>query len=213
MGRVQTLFRSQHAYAHTRAAGALCIADEVQAGFGRTGSHFWGFETQGVLPDIVTMAKGIGNGCPLAAVVTTPEIARALTSRIHFNTFGGNPVSCAQGRAVLRVIENEGLQANCLDLGAYLTAGFGKLAAKHSLIGEVRGKGLMLGVELVKDRTTKEPAKEECAAVFERCKELGLLIGKGGLWGNSLRIKPPMCIHRADADFMLEVMDQALAGV
>ena len=203
----------QHAYAHARAAGGLCIADEVQAGFGRTGTHFWGFETQGVLPDIVTMAKGIGNGCPLAAVVTTPEIARALTSRIHFNTFGGNPVSCAQGRAVLRVIENEGLQANCLDLGAYLTAGFGKLAAKHSLIGEVRGKGLMLGVELVKDRTTKEPAKEECAAVFERCKELGLLIGKGGLWGNSLRIKPPMCIHRADADFMLEVMDQALAGV
>ena len=203
----------QHAYAHARAAGGLCIADEVQAGFGRTGTHFWGFETQGVLPDIVTMAKGIGNGCPLAAVVTTPEIARALTSRIHFNTFGGNPVSCAQGRAVLRVIENEGLQANCLDLGAYLTAGFGKLAAKHSIIGEVRGKGLMLGVELVKDRTTKEPAKEECAAVFERCKELGLLIGKGGLWGNSLRIKPPMCIHRADADFMLEVMDQALAGV
>ena len=203
----------QHAYAHARAAGGLCIADEVQAGFGRTGTHFWGFETQGVLPDIVTMAKGIGNGCPLAAVVTTPEIARALTSRIHFNTFGGNPVSCAQGRAVLRVIENEGLQANCLDLGAYLTAGFGKLAAKHSIIGEVRGKGLMLGVELVKDRTTKEPAKEEFAAVFERCKELGLLIGKGGLWGNSLRIKPPMCIHRADADFMLEVMDQALAGV
>ena len=203
----------QHAYAHARAAGALCIADEVQAGFGRTGTHFWGFETQGVLPDIVTMAKGIGNGCPLAAVVTTPEIARALTSRIHFNTFGGNPVSCAQGRAVLRVIENEGLQANCLDLGAYLTAGFEKLAGKHSIIGEVRGKGLMLGVELVKDRATKEPAKEECAAVFERCKELGLLIGKGGLWGNSLRIKPPMCIHRADADFMLEVMDQALADI
>ena len=203
----------QHAYAHARAAGGLCIADEVQAGFGRTGTHFWGFETQGVLPDIVTMAKGIGNGCPLAAVVTTPEIARALTSRIHFNTFGGNPVSCAQGRAVLRVIENEGLQANCLNLGAYLTAGFEKLAGKHSIIGEVRGKGLMLGVELVKDRTTKEPAKEECAAVFERCKELGLLIGKGGLWGNSLRIKPPMCIHRADADFMLEVMDQALAGI
>ena len=203
----------QHAYAHARAAGGLCIADEVQAGFGRTGTHFWGFETQGVLPDIVTMAKGIGNGCPLAAVVTTPEIARALTSRIHFNTFGGNPVSCAQGRAVLRVIENEGLQANCLDLGAYLTAGFEKLAGKHSIIGEVRGKGLMLGVELVKDRATKEPAKEECAAVFERCKELGLLIGKGGLWGNSLRIKPPMCIHRADADFMLEVMDQALAGI
>jgi len=203
----------KHAYEHARAAGALCIADEVQAGFGRTGTHFWGFETQGVMPDIVTMAKGIGNGCPLAAVVTTPEIARSLASRIHFNTFGGNPVSCAQGRAVLRVIENEGLQANCLNIGAYLTAGFEKLAGKHSIIGQVRGKGLMLGVELVKDRNTKEPAKEQCAEVFERCKDLGLLIGKGGLWGNTLRIKPPMCIHQADADFMLEVIDAALAGI
>lgn len=203
----------RHAYEHARAAGGLCIADEVQAGFGRTGTHYWGFETQGVMPDIVTMAKGIGNGCPLAAVVTTPEIAKALASRIHFNTFGGNPVSCAQGRAVLRVIENEGLQANCLEIGAYLTAGFEKLAEKHSIIGQVRGKGLMLGVELVKDRATKEPAKEECAEVFERCKDLGLLIGKGGLWGNTLRIKPPMCIHKADADFMLEVIDEAMTGI
>lgn len=203
----------KHAYEHARAAGGLCIADEVQAGFGRTGTHFWGFETQGVVPDIVTMAKGIGNGCPLAAVVTTPEIAQSLASRIHFNTFGGNPVSCAQGRAVLRVIEKEQLQANCLNLGAHLTNGFEKLVEKHSLIGQVRGKGLMLGVELVKDRTTKEPARDECAFVFERCKELGLLIGKGGLWGNTLRIKPPMCIHREDADFMLAVIDQALSEV
>lgn len=202
----------KHAYEHARAAGGLCIADEVQAGFGRTGTHFWGFETQGVIPDIVTMAKGIGNGCPLAAVVTTPEIAKTLASRIHFNTFGGNPVSMAQGRAVLRVIEKEGLQANSLKIGARLTAGFHRLAEKHSLIGDVRGLGLMLGVELVKDRTTKEPAKEECAAVFERCKELGLLIGKGGLSGNVLRIKPPMCLTEADADFMLEVVDEALAG-
>jgi alanine-glyoxylate transaminase/(R)-3-amino-2-methylpropionate-pyruvate transaminase len=203
----------KHAYAHARAAGALCIADEVQAGFGRTGTHFWGFETQGVIPDIVTMAKGIGNGCPLAAVITTPEIAKTLASRIHFNTFGGNPVSMAQGRAVLRVIEKEGLQANSLKIGARLTAGFKKLEEKHSLIGQVRGLGLMLGVELVKDRTTKEPAKDECAAVFERCKELGLLIGKGGLFGNTLRIKPPMCLTEGDADFMLEVIDEALSGV
>jgi alanine-glyoxylate transaminase/(R)-3-amino-2-methylpropionate-pyruvate transaminase len=203
----------QHAYAHARAAGGLCIADEVQAGFGRTGTHFWGFETQGVIPDIVTMAKGIGNGCPLAAVVTTPEIARTLATRIHFNTFGGNPVSMAQGRAVLKVIEKEGLQANSLAIGARLTDGFHRLAAKHSLIGQVRGLGLMLGVELVKDRSTKEPAREECAEVFERCKDLGLLIGKGGLWGNTLRIKPPMCITAADADFMLEVIDEALGSV
>ena len=159
------------------------------------------------------MAKGIGNGCPLAAVVTTPEIAQVLASRIHFNTFGGNPVSMAQGRAVLRVIEKEGLQQNSLEIGAYLTAGFNKLAEKHSIIGEVRGKGLMLGVELVKDRSTKTPAKDECAAVFEKCKDLGLLIGKGGLFGNTLRIKPPMCIHRGDANFMLEVIDEALAGL
>jgi len=203
----------QHAYAHAREAGGLCIADEVQAGFGRTGTHFWGFETQGVMPDIVTMAKGIGNGCPLAAVVTTPEIARTLASRIHFNTFGGNPVSCAQGRAVLRVIDKEGLQKNSLEIGAHLTAGFHRLAEKHPIIGDVRGKGLMLGIELVKDRATKEPAKEACAEVFERCKDLGLLIGKGGLWGNTLRIKPPMCIHQADADFMIAVIDEALSSL
>jgi alanine-glyoxylate transaminase / (R)-3-amino-2-methylpropionate-pyruvate transaminase len=202
-----------HAYAHARAAGGLCIADEVQTGFGRTGSHFWGFETQGVTPDIVTLAKGIGNGCPLAAVITTPEIARSLASRIHFNTFGGNPVSCAQGRAVLRVIESEELQKNAFSVGSYLKEGLEKLSEKHSIIGQVRGLGLMLGVELVKDRSTKEPAKAECAEVFERSKDLGLLIGKGGLWGNTLRIKPPMCIHKEDARFILDVLDEALAQI
>jgi len=203
----------KNVYAHVRAAGGLCIADEVQAGFGRTGTHYWGFETQGVIPDIVTMAKSIGNGAPLAAVVTTQKIAQTLAARIHFNTFGGNPVVCAQGRAVLQVIEREKLQANSLKIGAQLTAGFHKLAQKHSIIGDVRGLGLMLGVELVKDRATKEPAKEACAEVFERCKDLGLLIGKGGLWGNTLRIKPPMMITPADADFMLAVLDEALSGV
>ena len=203
----------KQAHEHARAAGGLCIADEVQAGFGRTGTHFWGFEGEGVMPDIVTMAKGIGNGCPLAAVVTTPEIAQTLAARIHFNTYGGNPVSCAQGRAVLRIIENEGLQENSLNIGAQLDAGLKKLMEKHSIIGEVRGKGLMIGVELVKDRTTKEPASAECAAVFEKCKDKGLLIGKGGLWGNTLRIKPPMCINKDDAEFMLATIDEALAEI
>jgi alanine-glyoxylate transaminase/(R)-3-amino-2-methylpropionate-pyruvate transaminase len=203
----------RHAYAHVRAAGGICIADEVQTGFGRTGTHYWGFETQGVIPDLVTMAKGIGNGCPLAAVVTTPTIARAIATRIHFNTFGGNPVSCAQGRAVLEVIEREGLQANALKIGHHLKTGLQRLAGKHALIGDVRGLGLMLGVELVKDRTTKEPARDECAAVFEKARDLGLLIGKGGLWGNTLRIKPPMCLTSADADFLLDVLDCALASV
>ena len=179
------------AYGHVRAAGGLCIADEVQSGFARTGSHFWGFETQGVIPDIVTMAKGIGNGAALAAVVTTPAIAQALTSRIHFNTFGGNPVTCTQGRAVLQVIEEEGIQANAARIGTLLKAGFDALERKYDIIGDVRGLGLMLGIELVKDRTSKAPAKEECIRVFERCRELGLLIGKGGLHGNVLRIKPP----------------------
>jgi alanine-glyoxylate transaminase/(R)-3-amino-2-methylpropionate-pyruvate transaminase len=203
----------KHAYEHIRAAGGLCIADEVQSGFGRTGTHFWGFETQGVIPDIVTMAKGIGNGCALGAVVTTPKIAQALASRIHFNTFGGNPVACAQARAVLEVIDQEGLQANSLKIGHHLKEGFARLAAKHSLIGDIRGLGLMLGIELVKDRKTKEPAKEECAAVFEACKDLGLLIGKGGLWGNTLRIKPPMIFTQTDADYMLAVLDEAMASV
>jgi alanine-glyoxylate transaminase/(R)-3-amino-2-methylpropionate-pyruvate transaminase len=202
----------EHAYGHVRAAGGLCIADEVQSGFGRTGTHFWGFETQGVVPDIVTMAKGIGNGCALGAVVTTPRIAQALAARIHFNTFGGNPVVCAQARAVLEVIDREGLQANSLKVGGHLKAGFERLATKHALIGDVRGLGLMLGIELVKDRKTKEPAKDECAAVFEACRELGLLIGKGGLWGNTLRIKPPMIFSVSDADFLLAVLDEALAS-
>jgi alanine-glyoxylate transaminase/(R)-3-amino-2-methylpropionate-pyruvate transaminase len=203
----------KHVYEHVRAAGGVCIADEVQAGFGRTGTHFWGFETQGVIPDIVTMAKGIGNGCPLAAVVTTPQIASVLSKRIHFNTFGGNPVVCAMGKAVLEVIEREKLQENSLKLGNHILAGLEKLKAKHKLIGDVRGKGLMLGIELVKDRTTKEPAKAECTQVLELCREMGLLLGKGGLHGSVIRFAPPMSISQADADFMLEVFDAAFSDL
>jgi len=201
----------QHAYEHVRAAGGLCIADEVQAGFGRTGTHFWGFETQGVIPDIVTMAKGIGNGCPLGAVVTTPQIAATLTQRIHFNTFGGNPVVSAQGKAVLEVIERENLQANSLRVGGFILAGLEKLKAKHRLIGDVRGKGLLIGLELVKDRNSKEPGKVECAQVVETCRDLGLLVGKGGLWGQTIRLAPPMIVTQADAQFLLDVLDTALA--
>jgi alanine-glyoxylate transaminase/(R)-3-amino-2-methylpropionate-pyruvate transaminase len=201
----------QHAYEHVRAAGGVCIADEVQTGFGRTGAHFWGFESQGVIPDIVTMAKGIGNGCALAAVVTTPQIAATLAQRVHFNTFGGNPVASAQGQAVLEVIERENLQANSLRLGAFILAGLEKLKAKHKLVGDVRGKGLLLGVELVKDHASKEPAKAECAQVVETCRDLGLLVGKGGLWGQTIRLAPPMCLTQADAAFLLDAFDAALA--
>ena len=199
----------KNAYEHVRAAGGVCIADEVQTGFGRTGTHYWGFQTQDVIPDIVTMAKGIGNGCPLGAVVTTPKIAATLAERTHFNTFGGNPVVSAIGKTVLEVIDREKLQENSLNIGKHLVAGLQELKQKHNLIGDVRGKGLMLGIELVKDRTSKEPAKQECAQILELCKDMGLLLGKGGLWGQTIRFSPPMCLHQQDADFLLEVLDQA----
>jgi alanine-glyoxylate transaminase / (R)-3-amino-2-methylpropionate-pyruvate transaminase len=199
------------AYEVVRAAGGVCIADEVQTGFGRTGTSYWGFENHGVVPDIVTMAKGIGNGVPLAAVVTTPEIANALTSRIHFNTFGGNPVCCAAGMAVLEVIDREQLQKNSLERGNELMEGYRSLMAKHDIIGDVRGLGLMTGIELVKDRNTKEPATAECVQVFNRLKDLGLLTGKGGLYANTLRIKPPMCITKEDVEFVIDALDVALS--
>lgn len=203
----------KHTYEHVRAAGGVCIADEVQTGFGRTGTHFWGFETQGVIPDIVTMAKGIGNGAPLAAVVTTPKIAAVMAQKVHFNTFGGNPVVSAIGKAVLEVIEQEKTQENCLRLGNRILAGLEKLKAKHKIIGDVRGRGLMLGIEFVKDRATKAPGREECAQVVENARELGLLLGKGGLWGQTIRFAPPMNITQADADFVLAVLDEAIGAL
>src|SRR5438477_1360093 len=161
----------------------------------------------------LTMAKGIGNGCPMGAVVTTPKIAATLSQRVHFNTFGGNPVVCAQAGAVLDVIDREKLQANSLKIGNRILAGLNKLKEKHSIIGDVRGKGLLLGIELVKDRQSKEPAKEECAQVMETGKEMGLLLGKGGLWGQTIRFSPPMCVKEQDADFLLEVLDRALGSL
>ena len=200
----------ENAYRFTRAAGGLCIADEVQTGFGRTGDTFWGFENHNVRPDIVTMAKGIGNGCPLAAVVTTAEIAQSLTEAIHFNTFGGNPVSCAQGMATLEVLLEEDMQGNARRLGTALIEGLKELQKKFTCIGDVRGRGLMVGIELVTgdDRT---PASELAADVLETCKQMGLILGKGGYFGNVLRVKPPLCLTDADIRFMLEVFDAAFA--
>jgi alanine-glyoxylate transaminase/(R)-3-amino-2-methylpropionate-pyruvate transaminase len=197
-------------YDIVRKHGGLCIADEVQTGFGRTGAHFWGFENWGVTPDLVTLAKGIGNGAPLGACVTRPEIARAMTHRIHFNTFGGNPVSMTQGLATLEVIDAEGIQANALRVGTHLKQRLLDLQERQPLIGEVRGMGLILGVELVRDRTTKEPATTETADLLELAKERGLLLGKGGLAGNVLRIKPPMCLSIDDADFLVDCLDEVL---
>jgi alanine-glyoxylate transaminase/(R)-3-amino-2-methylpropionate-pyruvate transaminase len=203
----------KEAYAVVREYGGLCIADEVQTGFGRTGEHFWGFQNYDVVPDFVTMAKGIGNGAPLAAVTTRMEIAKTLAQRIHFNTYGGNPVSMAAGLAVLDVIEQDGLQENSRVVGGRFKAGLQKLQRSHPLIGDVRGMGLMLGVELVRDRGQKTPAREETLDVLEAGREMGVLLGKGGLDGNVLRIKPPMCITAADVDYALEVLDQAFSRV
>uniref|UniRef100_A0A0C9RGV4 alanine--glyoxylate transaminase n=1 Tax=Wollemia nobilis TaxID=56998 RepID=A0A0C9RGV4_9CONI len=201
----------QPVYESIRKAGGVCISDEVQTAFGRLGSHYWGFETQGVIPDIVTMAKGIGNGLPLGAVVTTPEIAQVLTQRCHFNTFGGNPVCSAGGHAVLKVLDKEKRQEHCAVVGSYLINRLRELQDKYEIIGDVRGKGLMIGVELVTDRVSKTPAKEETAIVFEKMKDLGVLVGKGGMYGNVFRIKPPMCFTKEDSDFLVEVMDLALS--
>jgi len=203
----------REAYAVAREHGGLCIADEVQTGFGRTGDHYWGFQNYGVTPDIVTLAKGIGNGVPLAAVTTRREIAQTLAGRLHFNTFGGNPVSMAAGLAVLEVIDRDGLQENARKVGARLVRGMRRLQERHPLVGEVRGLGLMLGLELVSDRVTRAPASAQTLEVLEAAREMGVLMGKGGLDGNVLRIKPPMCITIEDADFGVDVLDRALARV
>jgi alanine-glyoxylate transaminase/(R)-3-amino-2-methylpropionate-pyruvate transaminase len=200
----------REAYAIAREYGGLCISDEVQTGFGRTGEHYWGFENFGVVPDIVTMAKGIGNGVPLAAVTTRREIAESLGQRLHFNTFGGNPVSMAAGLAVLEVIDEEGLQQNAREVGGRLLRGLRRLQDQYPLVGEARGMGLMLGLELIADRSTWAPATAQTLAVLETAREMGVLMGKGGLDGNVLRIKPPLCITAADADFALDVLDRAL---
>ncbi len=203
----------QEAYRIARDYGGLCISDEVQTGFGRTGDNYWGFQNFGVTPDIVTMAKSLGNGVPIAAVTTRMEIARTLAQRSHINTFGGNPVSMAAGLAVLDVIDEEGLQENCRVVGAHLMNGLKRLQQRHAIVGDVRGMGLMLGVELVRDRATREPAKQETADVLEACREMSVLVGKGGLDGNVLRIKPPMCITKEDADYAVDVLDRAFSQV
>jgi len=202
----------KNAYQYAREAGAVCIADEVQVGFGRVGTHMWGFETQGVIPDIVTMGKPIGNGHPMAAVVTTPEIADSFHNGMeYFNTYGGNPVSCAIGLAVLDVIRDEQLQQNAFKVGEYFKAGLRGLLDKHPLIGDVRGLGLFLGVELVLDRETLEPAVDPSYFIAERMKEEGILVSVDGPFHNVLKIKPPLVFTQADADFYVNTLDKILS--
>jgi 4-aminobutyrate aminotransferase-like enzyme/Ser/Thr protein kinase RdoA (MazF antagonist) len=196
-------------YKRVRAAGGVCIADEVQVGFGRLGSCFWGFELQGVTPDIVVLGKPIGNGFPLAAVITTAEIAAAFDNGMEFfSTFGGNPVACAAGLAVLEVLEEERLQENALRVGNYLLDGLRGL--RHELIGDVRGAGLFLGIELVKDRTTLEPAASEASRVVNGMRELGILAGTDGPHHNVIKLRPPLCFTRQDADRVVEVLGDVL---
>ncbi|MCF8106397.1 MAG: aminotransferase class III-fold pyridoxal phosphate-dependent enzyme [Desulfohalobiaceae bacterium] len=199
------------AFEPVRAAGGVCIVDEVQVGFGRVGSHFWAFETQEVVPDIVTLGKPMGNGHPLAAVVTTPAIAESFANGMeYFNTFGGNPVSCAVGQAVLDVVFEEGLQERAGETGAYLMSGLQGLAEEHSIIGHVRGLGLFLGVELVKDRQTLEPAALEADYIVNRLREHGILISTDGPLDNVLKMKPPLVFERDDADYLLGCLDKVL---
>jgi 4-aminobutyrate aminotransferase-like enzyme len=198
-------------YKHVRAAGAVCIADEVQVGFGRPGTHFWGFETQGVVPDIVVLGKPIGNAFPLAAVVTTREIAASFANGMEFfSTFGGNPVACAAGLAVLDVLEEEKLQENALRVGTRLKNRLQELQGHHAVIGDVRGSGLFLGVDLVLDRSTREPAPLQASYVVNRLRECGILTGTDGPQHNVIKLRPPLVFTEKDADLFISTLDAIL---
>jgi 4-aminobutyrate aminotransferase-like enzyme/Ser/Thr protein kinase RdoA (MazF antagonist) len=198
-------------YNHVRAAGGVCIADEVQVGFGRLGTHFWGFETQRIVPDVVVLGKPIGNAFPLAAVITTAEIATSFNNGMEFfSTFGGNPVACAAGLAVLDVLEEEHLQENALRVGSYLIARLKSLQVKHALIGDVRGSGLFLGVDLVLDRQTREPAPNQASYVVNRLRERGILAGTDGPHHNVIKLRPPLIFSQSDADLFVTTLDGAL---
>jgi len=200
----------QEVYAMVRAEGGLCLADEVQVGFGRVGSHWWAFETQGVVPDAVSMGKPIGNGHPMSAVVTTREIADSFNNGMeYFNTFAGNPVSCAVGLSVLDVIERDNLKLNALTVGNYLLDGFRTLQQRYDAIGDVRGLGLFLGIELVTDRKSKAPATQLARKVADGARERGILIGTEGPYDNVLKMRPSMIFSQKNADFLLEVLDES----
>lgn len=202
------------AYEKVRAAGGLCIADEVQSGLCRLGDHLWGFEDSGVIPDIVTMGKPIGDGHPLAAVVTTPAIAEAFARKFHyFNTFGGNPVSTAVGLAVLDVIEEEKILSHVHDRGAHLGPALRELVKKLGVAADVRGKGLFYGIEMLRDEETAEPAPEQARQVREHLRQSGVLVGTSGPHNNVIKIRPPMVISREQIDLLLNSLDQAFRAL
>jgi 4-aminobutyrate aminotransferase-like enzyme/Ser/Thr protein kinase RdoA (MazF antagonist) len=202
----------EETYRRVRGAGGLCIADEVQVGFGRLGTHFWGFETQHVIPDIVVLGKPIGNGFPLAAVITTPEIARSFDNGMEFfSTFGGNPVACAAGLAVLKVVEEENLQGRALRVGNYLKESLRSLQEQYPIMGDVRGSGLFLGVDLVSDPVTRSPATAQAAYVVNRLRECGILTGTDGPFNNVIKLRPPLIISERDADIFIGIFRGVLA--
>ncbi|XP_060935052.1 5-phosphohydroxy-L-lysine phospho-lyase [Limanda limanda] len=203
-------------YVHS--AGGVVVADEVQTGFGRVGSHFWAFQLQGpgFCPDIVTMGKPMGNGHPLSCVATTVEIAEAFTASgvEYFNTFGGNPVSCAIGLAVLDVIEEEDLRGNAMKVGSYLKELLAKLQTRHQIIGDVRGVGLFVGLELVTDREQKTPATQTAALVVKRLKEEDrICVSTDGPWESVVKFKPPMCFSMEDAELVVQCIDRILTDI
>lgn len=190
--------------------GGLFVCDEVQAGVGRTGKHYFGIQHWGAKPDIIVMAKGLGNGYPIGAVITTAAVAASVKGLLHYNTFGGGAMAMAAAGAVMDAVEGEKLAENAALVGGKLKAGLETLAEKSDRIGEVRGMGLMLGVELVKSKKTKEPAPELTLAAVEKMKDLGVLVGKGGLEGSTIRIKPPLCFTEADARRTCDALAQAI---
>ncbi len=202
----------EEAKAAVRGQGGLLIADEVQVGFGRVGSHMWAFQESGVVPDIVVMGKPIGNGHPMAAVFTTPEIASSFGGMEFFSTFGGNPVSCAIGMAVMDVIERDGLMERASELGLRFTEGLLSLKDSHEIIGDVRGRGLFLGFEMVRDRKTLVPASKEATEIVDSMREMGVLMSTDGPLHNVIKIKPPMVLNEEDVDDTLSKLDRALSG-
>jgi 4-aminobutyrate aminotransferase-like enzyme len=197
-----------------RAAGGLYIADEVQPGFGRMGNHMWGYQHYDVVPDLVTMGKPMGNGHPLAGVVGRAELINGFGGRgMYFNTFGGNPVACAVGLAVLEVIEQEGLVEKAHMVGEHLRVGLGALSQQHTMIGDVRGRGLFWGVEMVEDRASKAPATQATRAILNGMREHGVLIGTTGRDDSVLKIRPPMPFSIENADLLLATLDEVIAGL
>jgi len=194
-----------------RAAGGLLVADEVQTGFGRTGSHLWGFEAHGVVPDVIVMSKGIGNGFPIAAMVTRRDVANAMARRMFFNTYGSNPVSCAAGRAVLRALDEEGLVANARHVGDVFERAMAPVRQRHAAVGDVRGRGLLRGIELVRDRATHAPDAAHAERVQQRLLEAGFVVGICGAEHNVLKFNPPLCATADDIRRFAVATDEALA--